>query len=192
MSGRPAEPSPGGLLGLDRSEVLLAPYDPVWAALGEQERATVEALLGALAVQVMHAGSTAVPGIDAKPILDIAAAVGDRVPIDEVVAALCASGAYVYEGDQGDDGGLFFVRGTGEFRTVHVHVVGSGSQAWIDYRRFHTLLISDASARTRYESVKRELAQQFPHDRLAYTSAKSAVIQELLAAEGSSTPRQAN
>jgi GrpB-like predicted nucleotidyltransferase (UPF0157 family) len=192
MSGSTGEPSVGGLLGLDRSEVRLARYDPGWAPLGERERATVEALLGVLAVQVMHVGSTAVPGIDAKPILDIAAAVGDRVPIDEVVAALCGAGPYLYEGDQGNDGGLLFVRGTGEFRTAHVHVVGTGSQAWLDYRRFHTLLISDASARTRYESVKRELALQFPHDRRAYTSAKSAVIQELLAAEEPSTPRQEN
>jgi GrpB-like predicted nucleotidyltransferase (UPF0157 family) len=192
MSGPTAEPSARGLLGLDKSEVRLVPYDPGWAALGEQERATVQALLGALAVQVIHAGSTAVPGIDAKPILDIAAAVGDRVLIDEVVAALCATGAYAYEGDQGTDGGLLFVRGTGEFRTVHVHVVGTGSQAWLDYRRFHALLVRDAAARHRYESVKRELARQFPHDRRAYTRAKSTVIQELLAAEGPSAAGQAN
>ncbi len=180
MTGSSAEPAGGHGLGLATSEVRLSPYDPDWAALGAQECATVRALLGDLVVDVMHAGSTAVPGIAAKPILDIVAAVGDGVPIDEVVGRLCATGAYSYEGDQGDDGGLLLVRGPGELRTVHVHVVGAGSQAWVDYRRFRALLLTDAAARERYESVKRELAQQYPHDRRAYTLAKASVIRALL------------
>jgi GrpB-like predicted nucleotidyltransferase (UPF0157 family) len=108
-----------------------------------------------------------------------------------VVGRLCATGAYGYEGDQGDDGGLLLVRGTGELRTVHLHVVGTGSQAWIDYRRFHALLVSDDAARRRYESVKRDLAQQYPHDRRSYTRAKSTVIRELLDAAGPPTGAQA-
>ena len=180
MTG-PSAQRPGGL-GLATSEVRLSPYDPVWAELGEQECAAVHDLLGDLAIDVMHAGSTAVTGIAAKPILDIVAVVGDSVQIDEVVGRLCATGAYDYEGDRGDDGGLLLVRGTGELRTVHVHVVGKGSRAWVDYRRFHTLLVDNDAARQRYESVKRDLAQRYPHDRRAYTEAKSAVIRELLAA----------
>ncbi len=65
-------------------------------------------------------------------------------------------------------------------RTVHVHVVGAGSQAWVDYRRFRALLLTDDAARERYESVKRQLAQQYPHDRRAYTLAKASVIRALL------------
>ena len=100
-------------------------------------------LLGAAAVPVLHAGSTAGPGIDAKPILDI-------------VAGLCAPGAYAYEGDQGDDGGVLFVLGTGACCTVHVHVIGSGSRAPV---------------------------RQFPGDRLASTRAKGSGIRELLTAD---------
>jgi GrpB-like predicted nucleotidyltransferase (UPF0157 family) len=181
MTGPLADLSAGGHLGLETSEVRLAPHDPDWAALGEEECTNVRALLGDLAVEVIHVGSTAVPDIDAKPILDIVATVGDTVPIDNVVGHLCATGAYGYEGDQGDDGGLLLVRGTGELRTVHVHVVGQGSQAWVDYRRFHALLVNDAAARHRYEDVKRALALLYPHDRRAYTQAKSTVIRELLA-----------
>jgi GrpB-like predicted nucleotidyltransferase (UPF0157 family) len=180
MTGSSAEPPCARSLGLATSEVRLSPYDPDWVALGERECATVRALLGDLAIDVLHVGSTAVPGISAKPILDIVAAVGDTAPIDEVVGRLCATGAYGYEGDQGDDGGLLLVRGTGELRTVHVHVVETGSQAWIDYRRFRSLLGNDDAARRRYESVKHQLAQQYPHDRRAYTQAKAVVIRELL------------
>jgi GrpB-like predicted nucleotidyltransferase (UPF0157 family) len=180
MTGPAAEPSAGGHLGLETSEVRLAPHDPGWAALGQRECATVRALLGDIAVEVVHVGSTAVPGIEAKPILDIVATVGDSVPIDDVIGRLCATGAYGYEGDQGLDGGLLMVRGTGELRTAHVHVVGTSSRAWVDYLRFHALLVNDEAARGHYEEVKRQLAQQYPHDRRSYTLAKSTVIRELL------------
>ena len=190
MTCSSGESPSGSHLGLATSEVRLSPYDPDWAALGAQECASVRALLGDLAIDVIHAGSTAVPGMAAKPILDIVAAVGDGEPIDEVVGRLGATGIYGYEGDQGDDGGLLLVRGTGELRTVHVHVVGVGSRAWVDYRRFHSLLVADEVARERYESVKRELADQYPRDRRAYTQAKGAVIRALLEAPPGSTGAQ--
>ena len=104
MTGSSAEPASGEPRAGDVRGPALA-YDPDWAALGAQECATVRALLGDLAIDVIHAGSTAVPGMAAKPILDIVAAVGDSVAIDEVVGRLGATGAYGYEGDQGDDGG---------------------------------------------------------------------------------------
>jgi GrpB-like predicted nucleotidyltransferase (UPF0157 family) len=171
-------------LGLEKSEVRLAPYNPEWAALGRHECDEVSALLGDLATEVVHVGSTSVPDIEAKPILDIVAAVGDQVPIDDIVDRLCANADYIYEGDKREDGGLLFVRGHDSFRTAHVHVVGSSSQAWKDYLRFHTLLVHNPEARERYQSEKRRLAHEFPHDRPEYTRAKSAVIEELLGSDG--------
>ena len=147
MSDEGPGPAAGDELGLEKHQVRLLPHNPRWVTDGERECATVRALLGAVALEVLHIGSTAVPGMDAKPILDIAVTVGDRVRIDEVVARLCAGGTYSYDGDRREDGGLLFVRGEGSFRTVHVHVVGVSSQAWKDYRRFHGLLINDAAAR---------------------------------------------
>ncbi len=184
MSDEGPGPAAGDELGLEKHQVRLLPHNPRWVTDGERECATVRALLGAVALEVLHIGSTAVPGMDAKPILDIAVTVGDRVRIDEVVARLCAGGTYSYDGDRREDGGLLFVRGEGSFRTVHVHVVGVSSQAWKDYRRFHGLLINDAAARERYQSAKRELARRFPLDRERYTQAKGAVVEELLASEG--------
>ncbi len=187
MSGRGPDPAHDGHgLGLEPSEVRLSPHNPQWVPLGEQERAVVATLLGDVGVAVAHVGSTAVPGLDAKPILDIVAAVGDRIRIDDVVARLCAGGAYTYEGDKRDDGGLLFVRGEGALRTVHVHVVGQGSRAWTDYLRFHTLLRDDPDARDAYQSAKRELGRTFARDRPGYTRAKGAVVEELLASEGRS------
>jgi len=171
-------------LGLEATEVRLAPHDPEWRTLGRNECDAVQALLGGLASDVVHVGSTSVPGIEAKPILDIVVAVPDRVQIDDVVSRLCAGGVYTYEGDRREDGGLLFVRGPGPVRTVHVHVVGTGSRAWADYLRFHAILVADRDARDRYQSEKRRLAELFPHDRQSYTFAKRAVVEALLAAAG--------
>ncbi len=130
------------------------------------------------------------PGLDAKPILDLAVAVDDHMSIDDVIACLAQSGEYTYEGDKCEDGGLLFVRGAGNFRTVHVHVVGSSSEAWALYLRFHDLLLTDAEARERYQLEKRSLARRFPRDRLSYTNGKSEVIQALLAESGSGRRRE--
>jgi GrpB-like predicted nucleotidyltransferase (UPF0157 family) len=170
-------------LGLEKSEVRLASANPAWAALGEEECHAVEELLVGLARAVEHVGSTSVPGLEAKPILDLAAAVPDGTPTDDVVARLGARGRYAYEGDQGKDGGLLFVRRQGSFRTVHLHVVHEGSQEWDDYLRFREMLRRNPGARQRYQSAKRELALRFPKDRRCYTEAKSAVVEELLRIE---------
>ena len=175
-----------GGLGLDKDVVRLLPHDAGWIALGQHECQILTRLLGEAARHVVHVGSTSVPGIEAKPILDIAVAVDDDAPIDDLVARLCARGEYSYEGDQREDGGLLFVRGHGTFRTVHVHVVGAETEAWASYLRFRRLLIDDPAARDRYQSEKRRLAHQYPNDRAAYTQAKSPVIEELLGSEGPS------
>ncbi len=170
-------------LGLDKSEVRLASPDPGWAVRGEEECRAVEELLAGLARAVEHVGSTSVPGLEAKPILDLAAAVPDGTPAVDVVARLEAGGRYAYMGDMGKDGGFLFVCSHGSFRTVHLHVVHEGSQEWDDYLRFRELLRREPVARQLYQSAKRELALRFPRDRRGYTEAKSAVVEELLGAE---------
>jgi GrpB-like predicted nucleotidyltransferase (UPF0157 family) len=119
--------------------------------------------------------------LDAKPILDIAAAVHDDTQIDELIERLTGEGDYIYDGDRRDDGGILFVRGSGTFRTVHVHIVGFSSEAWTQYLRFQDLLRTDPTARQSYQSKKRMLARTFPEDRVSYTAGKGSSIQELLA-----------
>ena len=168
-------------LGLDQNEVRLVPHDSHWIPLGRQECEVVARLLGDAAHDVVHVGSTSVPGMEAKPILDIAAAVDDDTAVDDIVARLCAGAEYAYEGDKRGQGGLLFVRGHAGFRTAHVHVVGIGSPEWRSYLRFRRLLLDDPAARARYQSAKRVLARRYAHDRVGYTQAKSAVVEQLLA-----------
>jgi GrpB-like predicted nucleotidyltransferase (UPF0157 family) len=107
--------------------------------------------------------------------------VDDDMVVDDVVARLCAGAEYGYEGDKRGQGGLMFVRGHGGFRTAHVHVVGMDSPEWRSYLRFRLLLLGDPAARARYQSEKRVLARRYAHDRVGYTHAKSAVVEQLLA-----------
>ena len=178
----------GDELGLEKSEVRLRSHNPAWITLGHSECDLIRELLGDLAVDVVHVGSTSVPGLDAKPILDIAATVPDASAIDEIIERLAGSGVYAYDGNRHDDGGLLFVRGSGDIRTVHVHIVGASSAAWQLYLRFHQILLADADARERYASAKRELASKFPGDRVSYTNAKGAVIAELLGGHHQARP----
>jgi GrpB-like predicted nucleotidyltransferase (UPF0157 family) len=180
----------GDDLGLEKAIVLLRPHNPRWIDLGQRECEAVRRLLNGLVRDVVHIGSTAVPELDAKPILDIAVAVSDDAQIDDVIECMAENGEYAYEGDKRDDGGILFVRGQGTFRTVHVHVVGASSRAWTQYLRFQELLMADPEARGSYQAEKRKLAHQFPDDRLSYTNAKSPIIQELLEkAPTAPTPR---
>ena len=173
-------PITGGELGLDKTRVVLRPHNPVWILLGQQECTVVRVLLGDLAREVVHVGSTSVPDLEAKPILDLAVAVDDDVPIDEIIARLENQGNYSYQGDQREDGGLLFVRGSGSVRTVHVHVVGSSSGAWKMYLRFHEILLANPGARLEYQREKRILAEKFADDREGYTAGKNTIIGKLL------------
>jgi GrpB-like predicted nucleotidyltransferase (UPF0157 family) len=191
VDGHEAAQARSGELGLDESEVRLVPHHPSWIALGALECATVTDLLGDTALEVVHIGSTSVPDLEAKPILDIAAAVPDNTPVDQLVARLGAHGRYAYERNMGDEGGgLLFVRGESAVRTVHVHVVRRSSRAWGSYLRFRARLANDSEARHRYEDVKRVLAERFAHDRPGYTAAKGAIIQQLLGEEPTPPPPQ--
>ena len=121
----------------------------------------------------------AVPGLAAKPILDLAAGV-NGVSIEAVRDPLEGLG-YEYRGDAGDRGGLVFVlEDRPRHRVAHVHVVEHGGPQWQRYLAFRDVLRLDASARTAYERMKTELAREFADDRKAYSAAKEGIVRKLL------------
>ena len=160
-------------LGLESGAVRVVGYDPRWPTLFEAE---VERLSGAIAPPVLHlehVGSTAVPGLAAKPVLDILA--GYREPASEqrYIAALGAAG-YEDRGEQGIPGRQFFRRG--QPRAYHVHLTLVGSAFWHDHLDFRTLLRSNPERRAEYARLKQELAARHPRDREAYIDGKSAFV----------------
>jgi GrpB-like predicted nucleotidyltransferase (UPF0157 family) len=168
------------MIGLQRHTVRLAEHHPGWKALAADACESLRRAGGDLVVAIEHVGSTAIPGLPAKPILDIAVA----VPTLDVVPALVerfTQAGYIYRGDAGDGGGHLFIREPEpEVRSVHVHVVQHGDSQWHNFILFRDTLRDDADVRQRYADLKRNLAERFRDDRRSYTAAKNAFIQEIL------------
>lgn len=167
-------------LGLDYGTVRLTPARTEWAAIAEELVAVIDEALGEQVVAVEHVGSTAVPGLAAKPIIDIAAGVASDTAPDAVMEPLKGLG-YEFRGNAGDSGGLVFVLSDRpQHRISHLHAVAHGGSQWHRYVAFRDLLLKHESARLVYEHTKNELAARFPDDRKSYTAAKEQVVRSLL------------
>ena len=166
---------------LAHASVVIAGPDPRWPARFAEERERIAAALGTFAPGIEHIGSTAVPGLAAKPILDIL--VGARLlpPGPEPVAALGHLG-YDYLGEHGIPGRHFFARGWP--RTHHLHLVEHGGDFWTSHLRFRDHLRAHPGEATAYAALKRELAARHGHDRSRYTEMKSTFIAAALARAG--------
>jgi GrpB-like predicted nucleotidyltransferase (UPF0157 family) len=170
------------MIGLRRHTVRVVEHDPEWASRFEEEAATIRRVGGPLVLDVQHVGSTAVPGLPAKPILDIAVAVGSSGDIPELVRRLTAVG-YIDRGDGGRDGGYLLVRDSEpEVRTAHVHIVERADPQWHRYVVFRDILRRDDAIRQQYGDMKKQLAAAYPTDRERYTTSKSEFIQRVRSA----------
>ena len=171
------------LPGVPHGTVRLIPWTPRWAALFQQEAERLQAALGPLALGLEHYGSTSVPGLPAKPILDIL--VGVRPPLDPepYVAALAPLG-YEYAPLAGVPEHLVF--GRDRARTHLVHVVEHGGSAWQRGLRFRDALRADPALVAAYTKLKLDLAREFQADRPRYTASKGAFIESVL---GTADPR---
>ena len=174
------------VVGLMRGEVRLAEHHPAWARLASDSCQEVIEAAGGIIIDAQHVGSTAVPGLVAKPILDIAALVFGPADVQQLIPLLESAG-FTYRGDGGDDGGHLFVRESSpDVKTVHLHVVAKDDPQWEEYLLFRGLLREDPRIRQRYGDLKAQLAERFPHDRESYTSSKCEFIRGVLdAAKGS-------
>jgi GrpB-like predicted nucleotidyltransferase (UPF0157 family) len=171
-------------LGLDYDTVHLERTAEDWLIVGSRLRDEVRWSLGPLVVGVEQVGSSSVPGLLAKPIVDLAAGVAAAVSLAAVIERMGAAG-WIYRGDAGEDGGHVFVLEDRPWhRVAHLHVVEHGGTQWRDYIRFRDLLRRSPEARQRYEVVKVRLAHQHRDDRKAYTDGKTEVVNELLAELG--------
>jgi GrpB-like predicted nucleotidyltransferase (UPF0157 family) len=170
-------------LGLESKTVRVVPYDERWPALFEAEaKRIIEAIeharLPSLAVE--HVGSTAVPALVAKPILDIAAGRPARTTPSEYIAAFESLG-YVYRGDGGLPGREFFRRGA--LRSHHVHLVEWNGTHWMRYLRFRDALRDNPALRDAYGELKQSLASKYPRDREAYIAGKTDFVERVVRSE---------
>jgi len=152
-----------------------------WHDAFEEERRLLDEHLSAIAVDIQHVGSTSVPGLDAKPVIDIAVALASPADLDDCRRRLGALG-YLDRGDLGANGGYLFVKEREpSVRTHHLHVVTLDDPQWGNYLRFRDMLRADDELRARYAAIKWALQAQFPEDRQSYTDGKASLISQLLA-----------
>lgn len=175
-------------LGLQYGTVRLVRADDAWSTIGRALAAEISEGLADVARAVEHVGSTAVPGLLTKPIIDLAIAMRPGTAVDDVVGRMSRLG-WIYRGDAGDEGGWIFVMEDSPWhRVAHAHGVEFGGSQWVQYLQFRDLLRRSAAARRIYEEAKQHLAQQHPDGRRRYTAGKDTTVQRLLLDIIDSTP----
>lgn len=163
--------------------VTLEPYDAGWPALFGREADLLEPVLRPwLAGAIEHIGSTAVPGLWAKPVIDIMAPVSSLAHAAPAIAVLSAIGYghFPYQADVM----LWFCKPSPARRTHHLHLVPANSRLWVQRLAFRDALRSSAALAAEYQALKRRLAIEHAHDREAYTESKSPFIRSVLARAG--------
>lgn len=162
-------------------EIVIVDYDPSWPLLFEQEAARIrKALSPNLITRIEHFGSTAVPGLAAKPVIDLLIAVQSLKKAQDAITPLESLG-YAYWFDNPDLERLFFVKGLPPNgpRTHHIHMIKPNSPLW-DRLLFKDYLCQHPDEAARYAELKQDLAGRWGCDREAYTQAKTEYIQSVM------------
>jgi GrpB-like predicted nucleotidyltransferase (UPF0157 family) len=167
-------------LGLGRREVRLVPHDPRWAAAYHREAERLRQALGDYALDIAHIGSTAVPGLPAKPLLDIVVAIPSLAQRDEIVPLLAQIG-YEYRPHDAIPDRLFFIAGAPDARRVNLSLAEVDSPFWRDHLAFRDILRARPEIAAAYARLKADLARRYREDRLAYTAAKGEFVAQVLA-----------
>lgn len=166
-------------------EVDVVPYDPAWPGLFAAERDHLRACLPPRLIgRIEHFGSTAVPGLAAKPIVDILVEVSDLEETRQAIVPILEAQGYDYFwrpvfGDEGPPYYAWFIkRDAAGKRTHHIHMVEADSELW-DRLLFRDYLIGHPDAARAYGELKERLSKTHRGDRVAYTRAKSEFIAEI-------------
>lgn len=170
-----------------REDVAITPYDPRWPELFRQEKEHLFSLLPwDLVGRIEHFGSTAVPGLAAKPIVDVLVEVADLERTRSEVAPLLEAKGYDYfwrptHGEEGPPFYAWFIKRQPEsgLRTHHIHMVEPDFTEHWDRLLFRDYLIEHPKVAREYERLKLNLASAYPKDRLAYTDGKTKFVADV-------------
>lgn len=166
-----------GVLGLQRGSVILVESQEEWSNEFASEKKRLLGYLGRMIVAIQHIGSTSVPGLVAKPIIDILVSVLKDVDFVDVKRILESHG-YEYRENGSSEEKMLLVKGPAENRTHYVHVTHEGSRTWQETISFRNVLRSNRTIRKEYGKLKQRLAALYPFDRPAYTAGKESFIEQ--------------
>ena len=157
--------------------VSIVPYDSTWPGRFEAEAERIERALDGLPIRLEHIGSTSIPGLAAKPVIDILAGRPPRSRVEPYIAAMKQLG-YEHMGSYGVPGRNYFRRG--KPRSHHVHMVPWTGPLWREHLLFRDHLRAHPDVRREYEALKYELAVRFAHDKKLYQDEKGPYIKRVI------------
>ncbi len=168
-----------------KSPVVIVPYNPQWPGLYEDEKARIAKLNRTRATIIEHIGSTAVPGLGAKPILDIMIGVDTLSIAGECIEPLERIGyRYVPEFEASIPERRFLWKSAQAKKTHHIHMVEKCSDFWDRHLLFRDYLRTHTAEAENYYQLKTKLAETYGADRDGYTDAKSLFIESIIEKAG--------
>ena len=168
------------MTGLKRGTVKLSTYREEWKVVAGEAIGILWAVFADAAEDIQHVGSTAIPGMKAKPIVDIAVGVRNMKEVMRFEKKLEALGIRCAGENVPDQ--ILFVMGDFEkdIRTHHIHVVRWNAGPWKNYIRFRDYLRAFPDKAEKYAAVKEKLAMMYPDNRMAYTQGKADIVENIL------------
>jgi GrpB-like predicted nucleotidyltransferase (UPF0157 family) len=166
---------------VNQERVTIADYSPQWPAQFDAEANALRSAFGEDKIDVEHIGSTAVPGLGAKPVIDILLGASSLAQIERHIKDLEAIGyRYVPEFEAQLPMRRYFVKPNRGDAYFHLHAVECGGAFWFDHLRFRDALRDQPALCEQYLTLKRQLAASFQMDRAGYTDAKAPFIEGVL------------
>ena len=163
--------------------VTIVPYDPEWPLMFEGERAALAEVFHGTGAEIEHVGSTAVPGLGAKPVIDVMVGVSRLADVEEKAKLLESAGyQYVPEYEAALPERRYFRKPPSRPRVYHLHCVVKGSDFWKRHLQFRDYLRIHPTVAAEYYKLKCELASRC--SKAAYTEAKSSFVEGVLASAG--------
>lgn len=176
------------MIGLKRGTVKILRYNPKWRASAVKEINALKKVSGSIILNIQHIGSTAIPGMSAKPIIDIDVAVKSLKAVNDLIEPLRKLG-YRYRVGKPEKR-LFIKEGPNKKITHHMHVIKLGSDLWNNDLLFRDFLRSNKKKVRQYSELKKELASQFYNNRESYSDGKKDFIEAVLVEANNSRKRR--
>jgi GrpB-like predicted nucleotidyltransferase (UPF0157 family) len=167
------------MIGLKRNTVKLEEYNPLWQEEFKKEKEILSSVLGNEVLGIYHIGSTAIPGIHAKPIIDIAVEVNSFKVLDLLDDKLQERNI-IYRPMHDGPGERLYIKGDNDFRTHHIHFYEKDNLKLKDDLFFRDYLISHPDVANEYDKLKTKLAENYANDREKYTKSKKDFIENVL------------
>jgi GrpB-like predicted nucleotidyltransferase (UPF0157 family) len=167
------------MIGLKRGTVKLVKHNPKWRQIFKREEKKIRKIFGQEALDVQHIGSTAIPGILAKPIIDIALIVSSLKRAKQNISKFKKIGYELKKNDTKKER-LFFTKGPENNRTHYLHVGEAGSGYAEDMILFRDYLRNNKTAARKYSELKKKLAKEYQERREIYTAKKEKLVKEMV------------